>query len=72
MSAPDEIFQCQNAECGFMYDPERGDKRGKIAKGISFADLPESWRCPICGGTKKSFRPLAGLGSILERDSQAV
>jgi len=39
-----------------MYNQEKGDRKGKIAKGTSFADLPEDWKCPICGAGKKMFR----------------
>jgi rubredoxin len=58
-----EMYQCQTTNCGYIYNPGKGDRKGKIKPGILFADLPESWRCPICGGTKKCFRPLAGPGS---------
>ena len=68
MANIEEMYQCQNAECGYSYDPSRGDKRNKIPKGILFDDLPADWRCPICGGTRKSFRPLTGPGSVIERD----
>ncbi|MCE5335825.1 MAG: rubredoxin [Desulfobacteraceae bacterium] len=62
MMNPEKIHQCQTATCGFMYDPEKGDRRGKISKGTCFEDLPDSWRCPVCGATRKVFRPLAGSG----------
>ncbi|MDD2218508.1 MAG: rubredoxin [Desulfoplanes sp.] len=57
MANPEEMYRCQTVNCGYVYDPDRGDKKGKIAKGTAFADLPEDWSCPICGATKKSFRP---------------
>lgn len=63
MTNPEDMWQCQTVNCGFIYDPEKGDRKGKIPKGVKFQDLPEEWRCPICGGTKKCFRPLAGPGS---------
>ncbi len=66
MSKPEEMWQCQTVNCGYTYDPDRGDRKGKIPKGVKFEDLPESWRCPICGGTKRCFRPLAGPGSTKE------
>ena len=66
MSVPEEIWQCQTSNCGYLYDPERGDRKGKIGKGVRFVDLSDSWRCPICGGTKMCFRPLAGAGSAEE------
>jgi len=26
---------------------------------------PEEWKCPVCGASKKNFRPLAGPGSVV-------
>ena len=51
---------------GYIYDPDRGDRRGKIPKGTRFEDLPENWRCPACGAGKKMFKPLGGPGSVKE------
>ncbi len=66
MAQPEEMYQFQNTNCGYIYNPDKGDRKGKIPAGTSFADLPDEWRCPICGGTKKCFRPLAGPGSTQE------
>ncbi len=71
MSQPEEMYQCQTVNCGFIYDPDRGERKGKIKKGTAFKDIPDEWRCPVCGATKAAFKPLAGPGSVLEenRDS---
>lgn len=53
MAEPEEMYQCQSANCGYIYDPDRGDRRGKIPKGTRFEDLPEDWKCPVCGASKK-------------------
>ena len=66
MAQPEEMYQCQTANCGYIYDPDRGDRRAKIPKGTSFEDLPEDWKCPVCGAGKKMFKPLAGPGSAIE------
>jgi len=66
MAQPEEMYQCQNTNCGYIYNPDKGDRKGKIPAGTRFEDLPDEWRCPICGGTKKCFRPLAGPGSTRE------
>lgn len=63
MARPEDMWQCQTVNCGYIYNPDKGDRKGKIPKGTMFEDLPDSWRCPICGGTKKCFRPLMGEGS---------
>ncbi len=46
--------------CGFVYDPEIGDLDGWIEPGTEFADIPDSWRCPVCGVTKSDFIPYTG------------
>jgi rubredoxin len=55
MSDPKEMWRCQTANCGYVYDPERGDRKGKIPRGTKFEDLPDVWRCPVCGASRKSF-----------------
>lgn len=70
MSLPEEMHQCQTMNCGYIYDPDRGDRKGKIKKGIQFEDLPEGWKCPVCGATVKAFRPLAGPGSVHEENAK--
>ena len=58
MANPEEIYQCQTANCGYMYNPDKGDRKGRINKGTAFADLSDDWKCPICGAGKKMFKPL--------------
>lgn len=36
----------------------QGDKKGNIEPGVKFEDLPDSWRCPFCGASKKTFKRL--------------
>ncbi len=66
MAKPEEMYQCQTVNCGCIYDPDRGDRRGKVEKGTHFHELGEKWCCPVCGATKKMFKPLAGPGSTRE------
>ena len=40
---------------GYVYDPDKGDKRHKIPAGTSFEDLPDDWTCPLCGAGKDQF-----------------
>ena len=68
MAQPEEMWQCQTASCGFIYDPDRGERKGKIPKGIPFDELTSDWKCPVCGAGKKMFRPLAP-GAISEKGS---
>jgi rubredoxin len=64
MPNAEEMYQCQTGNCGYTYDPERGDRKGKIPKDTKFEELPEDWKCPACGAGKKMFRPLGGPGSV--------
>ena len=50
-----DMHRCQGATCGYVYDPGRGDRKGKVERGTKFEDLPEDWRCPSCGCGKKLF-----------------
>jgi rubredoxin len=51
-------WQCQMANCGYIYNPEKGDRKGKIPPGTEFEDLPDDWICPLCGAGKHMFKPL--------------
>ena len=64
MTRPEDMWQCQTVNCGYIYNPDKGDRKGKIPKDTKFEELPEGWRCPVCGATKKCFKPLAGEGSV--------
>jgi flavin reductase (DIM6/NTAB) family NADH-FMN oxidoreductase RutF/rubredoxin len=44
-SAKLKIYKC-NA-CGYIYDEEK--------EGIKFSDLPDDWKCPVCGSEKVYF-----------------
>jgi rubredoxin len=57
MAKAEEMYRCHSVNCGCIFDPGRGDKRGKIPKGTYFADLPDDWKCPICGAGKKISDP---------------
>ena len=41
--------------CGWVYDEAKGDPDNGIAPGTKFADLPESFACPLCGVGKDQF-----------------
>lgn len=44
--------------CGLIYDEAVGDADSGIAPGTRFEDIPDDWRCPICGVGKADFRPI--------------
>ncbi len=41
--------------CWYIYDPEIGDIDSGILPGTDFADIPNTWKCPICGVAKSDF-----------------
>lgn len=43
--------------CGYIYDPIIWDEDSGILPGTEFTDIPENWRCPVCGVTKADFIP---------------
>ena len=43
------------ANCGYIYDPEKGDREQGIAPGTSFDDIHEAWKCPVCYVNKEQF-----------------
>lgn len=56
MPDPSDLWQCQLATCGFIYNPDKGDKKSQIPKGTRFEDLPDDWKCPACGAGKRFFK----------------
>ena len=43
--------------CGWVYDPEEGFPVFGVKPGTVFEDLPDDFRCPVCGAGKDSFSP---------------
>lgn len=46
------------ANCGYIYDPEKGDSMGRVEPGVPFDALPDGWVCPLCYAGKDAFDPL--------------
>jgi rubredoxin len=44
--------------CQYIYDPAVGDIENGIPPGTAFADLPDSWVCPVCGADKSMFEEI--------------
>ncbi|MBS3969237.1 MAG: rubredoxin [Clostridia bacterium] len=53
-----KLYQCQMQSCGYIYNPEKGCKKGGIARGVCFENLPETYKCPLCKAGKKMFKVL--------------
>ncbi len=66
MADPQYMYQCQQSNCGYIYDPDKGNKKTRISAGTAFQGIPDDWNCPVCGASKKNFRPLSGPGSVIE------
>jgi len=41
--------------CGYIYNEETGEPGVDIAPGTIWADVPDSFECPVCGMGKDSF-----------------
>ena len=41
--------------CGFIYDPSEGDLASGIEPGVQFGELPDDYKCPVCGAGKDEF-----------------
>jgi len=50
------LYQCKI--CGYVYDPVEGDPDSGIAPGTAFEDIPDDWKCPVCGVGKADFSPM--------------
>lgn len=48
-----ERYICIN--CGYVYDPAKGDPMNNVADDTPFAELPEAWVCPMCYATQDQF-----------------
>lgn len=59
-----EQYQCNT--CSWIYDESKGDPDGGIAPGTRWEDIPDTWKCPICGIGKKGFT------QIIRKASHAV
>ena len=53
MDAGFQRYVCR--ACGVIYDEAKGDSDSGIAAGTRFADIPDEWRCPVCGVGKADF-----------------
>ncbi len=50
------IYVCE--QCGYIYNLEKGDRKGNIPSGIGFEELPDDWTCPLCRAKKTRFSPM--------------
>jgi rubredoxin len=55
--APMKKYLC--SACDYEYDPALGDPEHGIPPGTAFEDIPDDWRCPVCGISKDAFIPMS-------------
>lgn len=58
---PLDRYECR--ACGYVYEPTKGDEKSNIASGTSYADLPATWRCPVCSAKKQAFSNIGVTGN---------
>ena len=49
------MYECSN--CKYIYNPKVGNETAGIGPNTEFYDLPEEWKCPVCGERKDMFTP---------------
>lgn len=49
-------FECQ--ACGYVYEPEKGDRFAGIEPGTEFTSLPSDFNCPACRSPKSQFKSI--------------
>ncbi len=54
-------FECR--ACGYVYEPEKGDDSHNIEAGTPFAELPITWRCPVCTAKRTAFSNIGPAGT---------
>ncbi|MDH6097352.1 rubredoxin [Anabaenopsis sp. FSS-46] len=54
-------FECR--ACGYVYEPEKGDDSHNIEAGTAFAELPITWRCPVCTAKRTAFANIGPAGT---------
>ena len=47
MADSKDMWQCQMTNCGYIYNPDKGDRKGKIPPGTKFEDLPDGTRIDL-------------------------
>ncbi len=55
-SVEEQSYVCE--QCGYIYNPAKGDRKGNVPAGTAFDNLPDDWKCPLCGAKKSRFSPM--------------
>ena len=54
-------YECRS--CGYIYEPSKGDSKAGIKPDTLFENLPEDWRCPVCGVRRSQFNNIGSSGA---------
>jgi rubredoxin len=54
-------YECR--ACGYVYEPDKGDSKYPIEPGTPFTELPQAWRCPVCGVRTSQFENVGPSGT---------
>ena len=55
-------YVCQ--VCGYIYDEER--------EKTPFSNLPDEWKCPLCGAAKSDFAPEQRKGPLKKEEPAPI
>lgn len=58
-----ELDQYECRACGYVYEPAKGDSKANIAPATPFEELPNNWRCPVCGAKANQFQNIGPAGT---------
>ncbi|NLD20089.1 MAG: rubredoxin [Clostridiales bacterium] len=52
--------------CGYIYDEAKGIPESGIEPSTKWEDLPDDWKCPLCGAEKSDFKEDGGNETQVE------
>lgn len=42
--------------CGYTYDSDKGEEKANLAPGTLWDDVPEDFKCHLCGAKRTLFK----------------
>ncbi len=57
VTEPYRTWQCRT--CGYIYDEAAGEPDEGLPAGTRWRDIPEDFKCPLCGTCKSDFDMIA-------------
>mmetsp|Transcript_39013 Transcript_39013/g.63215 ORF Transcript_39013/g.63215 Transcript_39013/m.63215 type:complete len:241 (-) Transcript_39013:14-736(-) len=53
ISVPTNDYECTS--CAYVYEEDKGDVFRRIEPGTPFAEIPDTFKCPVCNAPKTRF-----------------